>query len=144
MNKKILKLLYRSFDSQLTKQEQRQLDEALANSQTLREERERILSLRNDISSLAAGSFKPFFAERVMRRINRLDNMEQNLYPFFESLWYLFRRVVIAGAAVAIILVSHNLWVSHDITLASAFGASQVTVEELLKTPFDLILEEQL
>jgi hypothetical protein len=144
MNKKILKLLYRSFDSQLTRQEQQQLDEALANSRTLREEKERIISLRDDISSLTAGSFKPFFAERVIERINRLDNTEQNLYPFFESLWYLFRRVVIAGAVVAIILVSHNLWVSRDITLASAFGASQVTVEQLLKTPFDLILEEQL
>jgi hypothetical protein len=142
MNKKILKLLYRSFDSQLTRQEQQQLDEALANSRALREERERIISLRNDISSLTVNSFKPFFAERVMQQINRLHNTEQSLYPFFESLWYLFRRVVIAGAVVVIILISHNLWVSHDITLASALGASQPTVEELLKTPFDLILEE--
>lgn len=142
MNKKTLKLLYRSFDSQLTKQEQQQLDEALANSQALREEMKRIISLRNDISSNIADSFKPFFAERVTQRISTLDNTEQSSYVFFESLWYLFRRVAIAGTVIVLILISHNLWVSRDITLVSAFGISQPTAEELLKTPFDLILEE--
>jgi hypothetical protein len=142
MNKKTLKLLYRSFDSQLTKQDQQQLDEALTNSQALREEMKRIVSLRNDISSNIADSFKPFFAERVTQRISALDNTEQSSYVFFESLWYLFRRVAIAGTVIVLILISHNLWVSRDITLVSAFGISQPTAEELLKTPFDLILEE--
>ena len=144
MNKKILKLLYHSFDSKLTKEEQEKLDEALADSRALREEKERIISLRDNISSISVKSFGPFFAERVTQRVKTLDNAQQNLYAFFESLRYLFRRVAIVGAIVAFVLISHNLWVSKDISLAAVFGAPEVSAEELLATPLDSILEEQL
>ena len=43
MNKKVIDLLYRSFDGTLTPGEKKELNEALAKSQELREEKERIL-----------------------------------------------------------------------------------------------------
>ena len=58
MKKTLLELLYRSFDTQLSAQENDKLEEALAKSEELRRERERIRNLRAEISQHGKASFK--------------------------------------------------------------------------------------
>jgi hypothetical protein len=144
MNDKILDLLYRSFDSGLSSREQQQLDKALAGSAELRAERDRITAMREAVRSSAAGSFKPFLAERVMQRIGGELGYENGLQELFDSLVFAFRRVALIGAVAAVVLVGYNLKASDEVTLAAAFGVAETTgeeLEELLETPLESVLE---
>ncbi len=69
MNKKILKLLYRSFDTELSQKDQRRLDDALEKSEALRLERDRAFAQRQDLAKSGSQSYSPFFAEKVMGKI---------------------------------------------------------------------------
>lgn len=144
MNKKALELLYRSLDGKLSGEEQRQLEEALADSPELRKEKERIMAIRSAISASAARSFRPFFAERVMRRITSAGEKRRSAEVFFESLQYAFRRVAVVGAMVIVILAAYNFLKTGDVSVAGVFGMPQETLEEVLESPFDSTLEELL
>ena len=139
MNKKILKLLYRSFDEMLTQSEQLQLDNALAHSQELRDERNRIARMRSTISHSSAPSFQPFFAEKVMRRIRAVDSKQER---FFDSLIEVFRPVAIAATILFIALLSYNLFKSDKVTLASAFAEPEFTLEQSLDPTLTLVMEK--
>ena len=82
MDKKIVELLYRSFDDELSQAEQQQLDQALLESKDLREEKTRIAQMRTAISDSGEKSFKPFFAEKVIRRIREAQQAQES---FFDS-----------------------------------------------------------
>jgi anti-sigma factor RsiW len=144
MNKKVIDLLYRSFDAALTPEERVELDEALAKSPELREEKERITNMRSALSASAARSFRPFFAERVMHAITSASGQKNGLELFFKSLQFAFRRVAVVGATAILILLAYNLVKSGDISVAGAIGIPQETLEEVLVSPFDSTLEELL
>ena len=134
MNKKILELLYRSFDSNLDEKEQKQLAEALKNSEELRKEKEQILAQRRTVSDSAERSFKPFFAERLMNRIDSI--FEKNgLEIFYETLKSVFRRFAIVSSVIMIVLISYNLATRDSLSSEEIFYASDVTFEEILDLP---------
>jgi len=142
MNDKIMELLYRSFDYRLNEEEQMQLDEALVASPDLQAEKKRIEALRNELTSGRTESFKPFFAERVMKKIDTLEESEKGLEQLFESMQYFFRRVAVAAAVVVVLLVAYNLKTGDEISLSSAIGISETSLEEILETPIDSMLEQ--
>lgn len=135
MNKKILKLLYRSFDDDLDEKEQKQLEEALENSEELRKEKEQIEAQRQAISDSAVKSFKPFFAERVMSRIQAIGEEENTLEAFYETLKTVFWRFAIAGAVIMIALISINLLIGESLSTDEAFYVSELTFEEAFQLP---------
>ena len=49
MNKKMLKLLYKSFDTNLTAPEQEALDKALNQSRELQEQKKKLLAIRTNL-----------------------------------------------------------------------------------------------
>lgn len=134
MDKKILELLYRSFDDELGEKEQKQLEEALKGSEELRKKKEKITTLREAVSKGAAQSFKPFFAERVVNRIQSLDE-KNGLETFYEALKAVFRRFAIIGAAVMIVLIAYNLGTGDSLSSDEVFYASDTTYEEILDLP---------
>jgi anti-sigma factor RsiW len=141
MNEQILDLLYRSLDSELAPQEQKQLDEALTQSEALRVEKKKLLAMRGAVGSSASGTFRPFFAERVMQRV-KAESAENGLQEFFESMVVVFRRVALIGAVAAVALVAMNLSSADDLTIAAAFGMEeQAGLEQLIETPVEAILE---
>ena len=144
MNRKAIDLLYRSFDGTLTPGEEKELHQALAKSQQLRKERERILAIRSAISASATRSFRPLFAERVMHAITSAGAEKNGLELFFRCLTLAFRRVAVVGATVILMLLGYNFVKTGDITVAGAFGISQETLVEVLESPFDATLEELL
>ncbi len=142
MNEEILEILFRSFDGELTGEEQRRLDEALAGSRELREEKDRIVEMRDALAAGPSGSFSPFFAERVMRRVRAMSDTEAGPEPFFRSLYRLFKPVAALATAAIIVLMAINLWKSDEITVAAAFAAREDNFEILLETPLESILKE--
>jgi hypothetical protein len=142
MNKKIVELLYRSFDTELTAEEQRQLDEALSGSKNLRDEKERIVEMRNTLSDGAAESFSPFFAERLMQQVRAMDETGAGLEPFFQSLYRLFKPLAVVATAAILTLIAINLQRSDEITVAAAFAVQDDKIEILLETPLESILKE--
>jgi len=135
MNKKILDLLYRSFDSDLDEEEQKKLAEALKISEELRKEKEQIEAQRQVISDSADQSFKPSFAERVMSRIHALGEKDDTLEAFYQSLKAVFRRLAIVGAVIMIALISYNLIIGEGLSPDEAFYVSELTFEEILQLP---------
>jgi len=135
MYKKIVKLLYRSFDDDLNQKEKKQLAEALKNSEELRQEKEQILAQRQVVSKSATRSFKPFFAERVMSRIKTLGEKESSVDVFYESFKAVFRHVAIAGAVILLALFIYNLGIGEILSAEEAFYAVDVTMEEVLQLP---------
>jgi anti-sigma factor RsiW len=144
MKKKILELLYLSFDGRLSDEEQRLLKEALAQSPRLREQKERIEMLRKTIGQQAIRSFRPFFAERVMQAVAAARKTRNGLQRFSDSLQLAFRRVALVGAAAIVFLLVFNVVRTGDLSFAGAFGMPRDTLAEVLESPFDATVEDLL
>jgi hypothetical protein len=141
MNERILELLYRSFEEQLTAGKAKILEDALAGSKELRQEKAKIEALRQMISSSGTDRFRPFFVERVMGRLRSLRKGINNSWAFQEWLFRIFRLVATAGAVVAVCLVILNLVQTEGASLAAALGLSQISIGDILEFPVDSILE---
>jgi hypothetical protein len=135
MDKKILKLLYRSFDDELNEKEREQLENALKESKELQKENERIHAQRQALSESTPASFKPFFAERVMNRIESPGKKKNGIESFYESLWMMFRRFAIVGAALLLLLLIYNLQSGDILSTDEILFASDFTFEEILNLP---------
>jgi len=133
-NKKILKLLYRSFDDRLKEKDQQKLTQALEDSPGLRQEKEKIQTQRKIIANTAAQSFKPFFVERVMEQVNALGGKTNGLglEMFYESLVSVFRRFAAAGAVISVLLFFYNLGVGEILSLEEALTMSDITLRAIL------------
>jgi len=142
MDKKILDLLYSSFDNTLTPREKEMLDSALEQSEELRREREKIAATRQIIAENSGETFKPFFAERVMRRLESLREKTDPALDLFESLVYMFRRVAFVGAVAAVILFSVQLLDTDHETNEINETVSEMTLDEVLNSAFSPSLED--
>ena len=134
-DKKILKLLYRSLDDDLKDKDQKKLDEALEKSEDLRKEKERVLAQRQAVADSAGQSFGPFFAERVMNRIEGLGQKKNGLEAFYESFMTAFRKVAIVSAAVLVLLISYNVVKSDIVPEDELFFMADTTIEEIFELP---------
>ena len=141
MNERIRNLLLDSLERTLTPDEQAELDAALESSAELREERDQLLALQTTLADSTPQSFEPFFAARVMNRIEAEVHPESQLEVLFESMLSLFRKVAAVGAVAVIALVAYNLSTSDEISVASAFGVENETIEDVLESPFVASLE---
>lgn len=139
MNKKILELLYRSFDERLNPGEQKIFDQALSDSSDLRAEKNRIAQIRTMITDSSPKGFHPFFAEKVLRRIR--SQARPVAESFFESLINLFRPIAIAAAILFIMLLSYNLLKSEDKSLATALAEPEIRLEQALDPTLAWVME---
>jgi hypothetical protein len=135
MERKILKLLYRSFDDELDEKEQKRLDEAFRQSVALRKEREKILLQRQALAESPQPAFKTRFAERVMERIDTLREKKNGLETFYETLLAMFRRLALVGAAILLLLLIYNLRAGDALSTDDIFYSSGVAIEEISDFP---------
>jgi len=133
-NKKILKLLYRSFDHRLKEKEQKKLAQALEHSPGLQQEKKQIEAQRKILANTEIQSFKPFFVERVMAQVNALGGKTNglDLQMFYESLVSVFRRFAVAGAVISVLLFFYNLGVGEILPLEEALTMSDITLRAIL------------
>ena len=142
MNKKLRKLLYLSFDTELTEKEQGILDKALSESEELRNEKSELEKMRASIKEGKRESFGNNFADRVMDRIDVLEVEENEPEIFFTNLMKLFKPVAIIGATAVIVLSSINLYRGNELSLSSVLGIYEQSYNDFLKTPLESFLGE--
>jgi len=142
MNNKLVELLYKSFDSSLTSKEQEILNKGLSESAALREEKEKIESMRAGLSGLKQVSFKPFFGERVMNQIRTNREQQAQQESMFDSMVALFRPIAIATTVILLVLLSYNMKKTDNYTLAGALGQEQVTLEQVMDPTYVLTMEQ--
>jgi len=131
MDQKMLKLVYRSFDGRLAREEQKQLDEALEKSVELRKEKERINKMRNMVSNTAETEFEPYFADRVMRQIHsRVKEKSETVEDFFNSIIWSFRRFAMAGAVAILLLLAFNIIKGESLSIDNFLALPQLTIED--------------
>lgn len=141
MKKSDLELLYHSFDDDLSREEMKLLRSALKKSEELQEEKKRLVELRKSISLCSQDSFRPLFAERVMRKIQQMRKQKTPEEQFFKTLISEFRPVFIGALLLVIALISFNMIRNNRISLASAFAEPEVTLEEAYDPILALSLE---
>jgi len=141
MDKNLQDLLYRSFDSDLNPEEQKMLSEALSQSEKLRQEKEMIASLRENIKGSKTTSFNPFFADRVLENIKSSEQTNEN-EKFFESLFVFFRPIAIAATVLIIIIAGYNMSSTGHFSLEGALGIPEVTIDDVFDPTLALVTEE--
>jgi hypothetical protein len=141
MDEKIVKLLYRSLDAALTPAEQEQLDAAVKKSKELKKEKKRLVAVRGKIELHKEKSFKPFFTEKVMQQINRTAMIGFNDI-FYQSLFKLFKPVMVAAILIIIAISTYNIANTRQISLEGALAVPQVTLEQAFDPSLSLNLEE--
>lgn len=131
MDQEILELLYRSFDDELTEADQERLMHALEASEELRKEKAEISAMRGTVAKSNAASFDAGFADRVMQQIQPQKAAQTiNGDDFFGSLQWAFRRIAIAGAVAAGLLLAANLYQAQEMSLDSALAMPELSLED--------------
>ena len=140
MKPRIIKLLYRSFDEDLSKREQIQLNEALSKSKELQEKKSILQKVRETLSGLEKPAIEPLFKNRVMEKIYTLQT-EREQVLFYDSLVYVFRRVAFAVTMVLVILFFYTYFSTGSFDPVGIVNGSDVSFEELIDSDTNLALE---
>ncbi len=141
MDKKLKELLYLSFDSQLNAEERRLLEEGLAQSEELRQEKEMITSLRGDLKRSKSTSFNPHFVDRVMEKIHSIEKKDES-EQLFDSLYLFFRPIAIAATVLIIVIAGYNISTTGNFSLEGALGVPEVSLDDVYDPALALVSEE--
>lgn len=120
MNNEMLNLLLHSLDNELSAAEQQQLKEALASSEDLRSEQEKLLRTRNLLQHIAPESDAEF-ASRVLNRLQTAT--------FGTKVIQLFPRVA-AACAVIFALTFGTLYANTDWITDKVVGLENLSPED--------------
>lgn len=112
----IKKILYRSFDSILSADEDKKLKEELLSSKELRKEKNKLEKLRILLANKSTKKFKSEFENNVLRKI-RLAKYPQIF--FYREIQFAFRKFVFAAALIIAFLVIYNFGENGKITILS-------------------------
>lgn len=96
--------------------------------------------VRSTLSSKEPASFGPYFAAKVMHRIEHSkQTIDAHLFSFF-------KRFQWAAAAAVIGLVMLNIWTTQELSFASVLGLDQTVSQdtEIVKFDYYRILNEEL
>ena len=130
MKTKPSNLLLRSFDRSLSVQEKHILDDALRHSKGLKEDKAFLEKLQKSAKPESPLKFRPFFAERVMQRIQERTVSVQDL--FFESLYAQFKPLVVATATIVFLIMSYNMFHEKSFSIKELLPSTNLTYEEAM------------
>ncbi|MFH1195212.1 MAG: hypothetical protein V1720_05840 [bacterium] len=140
MKKKNLeKLIFKSLDGVLTEKESAALEYELKNSSEAKKLFAELRSLRKGIENLPELTFKPFFEERVIAKLN-IDNSKSESFPNFpEALGLSFRKFAIAAALILALLITYNLNNGNSYSIENLLGTYKTPLEYVLDPTMNLI-----
>ena len=139
--KKMLNLINKEFDGQLTPKEKNILEKSLAESEVLRNEREEIFKIRRRVFESGQAEFGPGFEDQVMQKIMESPAYINGVDAFIDSLITSFRKIAFTSALIVLALMIYNVSITGKISLESALGIPQVSVEDVLDPANLLALE---
>ena len=128
MNTKIYKLLIKSYDVQLSRKDQNQLQHMLDDSDPLKKAKSQIEQVRHLLNEGGNENFKPYFADRVIAKIRELR--ENSRTEFFESLKWAFRPLVISAVLLILGLMSFYAIDTHESFLSGIKPYSEPSLEQ--------------
>lgn len=128
MNKKIYNLLLKSYDIQLSRKDQNQLQHMLDDSDPLKKAKSQIEQVRHLLNEGGNENFKPYFADRVIAKIRELR--ENSRTEFFESLKWAFRPLVISAVLLILGLMSFYAIDTHESFLSGIKPYSEPSLEQ--------------
>ncbi|MFQ5571183.1 MAG: anti-sigma factor family protein [Rhodothermales bacterium] len=128
--------LLRLLRDELPEAQAEALRRRLAHDPALRARLDRLRALDTTLGAGTMDAFAPYFSERVMRRLRRVEEPSWAAASFYESLQGLFVRVAVAGLLVAIGLGTLNALDPDGMALASStleavFGLPSTTLDTL-------------
>jgi len=137
VDRKVLKLLYRSFDAELTEKQRLRLEAALAVSAEFRREKDRILALRKAIAHSPGRAFRPGFANRTLARVRLRSGRPTGSAAdlFFENFKIVFRRIALVSAVLLVALAAYSLTHRDLIPKDAVYYASDVAFGRILQLP---------
>jgi hypothetical protein len=121
INPKDKALLLRSFDGDLSVEEQAQLDQALHNNAALRKEQQELYALRDQLSALQATPPDGIY-EGVMKQVS-YTSLEVNLA-------FLFPRVAAACILILLVSLSSIYFSEGSLTVEAIIGINDLSPEE--------------
>ncbi|MBN1154119.1 hypothetical protein JXB12_04285 [candidate division KSB1 bacterium] len=133
---KIKKILFYSFDSDLGENERNLLNDSLANSHTLRQEREQMDKVRSLLTQNDTFHFRADFTDRVMRTIREQHDQENYQETIFRSLLGLFKPIAVGAILLLIMMMSYNI-IQHK---QSSSSTDIVIPEKMMEIAFDPVL----
>jgi len=129
-------LLLKSLDVTLSAAEQEMLRSALADSEALRKEKEKLLKIRSTISETAVTEFPPGFEVRVMSTIARKNQVE-----IVADLFAVFKPVAIAATILIVLIASINIMQDDEFSLNNLYSTGEVSIEQAFNPLVELIQE---
>ena len=130
MDKKTLELLYKSLDEPLTELEKKSLNKLKEKFPRLIEEEKQILAMRQNLKSSKVESFPPYFAERVMKKLDPAAGKHQQI-DFFDALMTAFRPVAIATSMAIVGLLIYNFSTGNLSSLEPILGVPEFKIENI-------------
>jgi len=122
MEDSIKKTAAASFDRELSKEEQKELAEALNRSEELRREKE---ALQHDEALLSKyeAAFGEGFAQKVSERW--FSQTQTDFYP-------LFKKILLGAAAAILLMLFSAYYTDGDLSASSLLGLSDLSSDEIL------------
>lgn len=120
MKRKMMRMMQKSFDNELSNKELKEFQRSCENHPELVLELKETEKL-NHLLSKQQFSYSSFFAEKVMRRIESLEQTTAG-----QAIIYAFYRIALPGLAAAIILVMISLFNNGYVSFDSVSGLSEL------------------
>ncbi|MBY0433830.1 MAG: hypothetical protein K2U26_06950 [Cyclobacteriaceae bacterium] len=120
-------LFIRSLDEDISEAERQQLSEALRSHDGLAQQLEKHRTLRERMVRKDNASFGPYFAQKVINRIQSLRTEIDDQIVFF------FRKYQLAAIGIFVALLAINILFAEQVDVASVLGlqeASTVSADE--------------
>lgn len=138
---KIKKLLFYSYDKDMTREELYTLDAGLEHSPQLREEKKQIALLRSLLIQENKPHFSSNFSDRIMIRINEEHQQESYQETIFKSLYGLFKPIAIAAVILLIVILSYNIIQKRQLASYDTILLPDTSLEIAFDPVLPLILE---
>ena len=126
MNKKITKLLIRSFDKDLSPDKKMLLSKNLKSDKELQNQKHELNKVRELIKKQDY-QFKPFFETRVMSKIDSIKNE----IDFISSLFFVYKKIVVFGVSAAFILLIIFYLTGSPLSFNNLFGTKYMNTDNL-------------
>ena len=126
MNKKIKKLLIRSFDDDLPPDKNKLLNKNLQSDKELQNQKHELNKVRELIKKQDY-QFKPFFETRVMSKI---DNIKNEI-DFISSLFFVYKKIMVFGLSAAFILLVIFYLTGSPLSFDNLFGTKYMNIDNL-------------
>jgi len=131
-DKKLEKLLYKSFDGILSIKEAELLREELRKSPELEETYNQIKKIRRAVGDTTEESFKPFFEERLINKIFNTEKKENPLVNWADSFNKSFRQVAYTAVAILALLIIYNVNSGNISSIENLIGIYRTPIEYVL------------